>query len=317
MENMMARASDKKKWDDLRAALAKTDSDLETLESALRGKYGMNYQRSWLGRGDQAKLDKLREKADKIGEKIYEIADRLSPRSWDRGVPSWWVRHNLTWEDMIRPAGEPLSVVVPGSYGHSNGYVKEQGMAEYQGWTNWETWNVALWLGNDEGLYRRATREAKLAGGLDADGAEEVVTDLLPEGTPDFNGDASKYKTVDWQAIADDINEMAGIEEEGDEEDDEDDEEPEDEDEPEDGEDDVFSDEEMAEGYVISDARGGGYAVVHEHKHVGQYKDMSKALKSIESASKRDGFYPNIYYVNDHGNIDLLDSEGNVIESRV
>ncbi len=26
----------------------------------------------------------------------------------------------------------------------------------YNGWTNYETWNVALWLGNDEGLYNMA-----------------------------------------------------------------------------------------------------------------------------------------------------------------
>lgn len=102
---------------------------------------------------------------------------------------------------------------------------------------------------------------------------------------------------------------------EDDEEDDEGDEEEDfDDDEP---EDDAFSDEEMQSGFVISDGRRGGYDVVHEHKHVGHYEDMDEALDDIEAEMKRSNFYPNIYYINDHGNVDMLDSDGNVIESRV
>jgi hypothetical protein len=29
-------------------------------------------------------------------------------------------------------------------------------MSAYNGWTNYETWNVALWIGNDEGIYALA-----------------------------------------------------------------------------------------------------------------------------------------------------------------
>ena len=31
----------------------------------------------------------------------------------------------------------------------------------YNGWTNWETWNVAMWIGNDEMFHRMMTQGAK------------------------------------------------------------------------------------------------------------------------------------------------------------
>ena len=34
-------------------------------------------------------------------------------------------------------------------------------MSTYNGWKNYQTWNVALWIGNDEGMYRAAVDFAR------------------------------------------------------------------------------------------------------------------------------------------------------------
>jgi len=49
----------------------------------------------------------------------------------------------------------------------------------YNGWANWQTWNVALWLGNDQYLYklsRRFTNYRELA---------EFITSTGMDKTPD------------------------------------------------------------------------------------------------------------------------------------
>jgi hypothetical protein len=82
--------------------------------------------------------------------------------------------------------------------------------------------------------------------------------------------------------------------------------------------DDAFSDDQMYEGYVIEDARGGGYDVVHEGRTLGNYEDMDEALAAINEHMESEQFWPNVYYVNERGNVDLLDpTTGKSIESRV
>lgn len=66
-------------------------------------------------------------------------------------------------------------------------------MEGYNGWKNWATWNVALWLGNDEGLYKMARRFVwykDLANELEACGQAE---------TPD--GASYKDKELDTEAL--------------------------------------------------------------------------------------------------------------------
>ena len=84
----------------------------------------------------------------------------------------------------------------------------------YQGWKNWETWNVALWFGNDRVLYEdvRSHRDR-----FTAKTAMDFVLERLPGGTPDMISQDLKpseihaaYGRVGWAEIARDFNEMKG-----------------------------------------------------------------------------------------------------------
>jgi hypothetical protein len=76
----------------------------------------------------------------------------------------------------------------------------------YNGWFNRATWNVALWIGNDEGLYNAARHAAKVAGRrLTSRDAEEICRELFPSGrTPDNDS----LIDVRWSEIANDLREM-------------------------------------------------------------------------------------------------------------
>ena len=64
-------------------------------------------------------------------------------------------------------------------------------MPKYNGHKNWNHWNVSLWIGNDEQLYRRAMHAIRSTGTLDAaarwlmqDLADSHAGTATPDGAP-------------------------------------------------------------------------------------------------------------------------------------
>lgn len=63
------------------------------------------------------------------------------------------------------------------------------------------------------------------------------------------------------------------------------------------------------EDFLIKDARSGGVEVFNASDrsgNLGYFSDMEDAVEAIYDWMNREGFYPNIWYQNDHGNIDLV-----------
>ena len=73
----------------------------------------------------------------------------------------------------------------------------------YNGWANYETWNVALWIGNDEGLYNIA-RDFRSYD----DFAESMRRELNSTETPD--GVAWNDSGLDTDALDDMLAELRG-----------------------------------------------------------------------------------------------------------
>lgn len=80
---------------------------------------------------------------------------------------------------------------------------------DYNGWANRTTWNIMLWLDNDEGNYRcyKGMVEKHLAqyGKLTGRAAKRIALNVLGDRTPD--GCKLTAKCVDWPAIAEAMSE--------------------------------------------------------------------------------------------------------------
>jgi hypothetical protein len=95
----------------------------------------------------------------------------------------------------------------------------------------------------------------------------------------------------------------------------EDDEEEEEEEEEED--DDFDLESEMESGLVIQDTRGGRYSVSLEGKSLGSYDDFDLALKHGVQAAHAANYSPNVFHVNDRGNVDLLSVKPEIKRGKV
>jgi len=80
----------------------------------------------------------------------------------------------------------------------------------YSGYENWETWNVSLWLSNDEGLYlttidlmaNNPPRYSKPAKAYFADEASEALEEFVEELLDDNTiTDKISIHRVDWQEV--------------------------------------------------------------------------------------------------------------------
>ena len=68
----------------------------------------------------------------------------------------------------------------------------------YNGWKNYETWNVALWINNDEGLYDLAETVAGMEGDYNTF-AQLMVNEFESNSTPD--GVSWEDSSLDYEAL--------------------------------------------------------------------------------------------------------------------
>ena len=80
-------------------------------------------------------------------------------------------------------------------------------MSKYNGWTNWETWNVMLWVTNEEPLYRRV-RSFVRCHILTESRVQDFMLEIFPEGTPDMDG-VHEMDRVNWFELSESLQSEA------------------------------------------------------------------------------------------------------------
>ena len=76
----------------------------------------------------------------------------------------------------------------------------DDGQREYNGWTNWHTWNTNLWLTNEEATYRAAKAAAETH---DVPALRYIVLHY----TRAVTGDCVNLEDVNWTEVIESLTE--------------------------------------------------------------------------------------------------------------
>jgi hypothetical protein len=79
----------------------------------------------------------------------------------------------------------------------------------------------------------------------------------------------------------------------------------------------MLNDLETGECAIFDDSRSGPTVVRFNGQELGRFSDFNEGLAAVNAAMEAAQFWPNIYHVNDHGNVSLLDKSGNSIKDWV
>ena len=73
----------------------------------------------------------------------------------------------------------------------------------------------------------------------------------------------------------------------------------------------------LANEAVIETPAWGNVELAIEGKNAGSFGDFDEALSAFRQWTESNRYYPNLYYVNERGNVALIDYQGNEIASWV
>lgn len=83
------------------------------------------------------------------------------------------------------------------------------------------------------------------------------------------------------------------------------------------GEEDIDLENEMDSGYIVGDARDGGYDVALEGRRLDHFSDYDDALVFILEHMEKTKYWPNVFYVNERGNTDQLTLKPKMRKGRI